>query len=303
MVITLSTVIPLGSKSRTSDPTVHSGVDELNNNYNPGNNRGDNNHHVWLRLKQMVWGQYNSYLNLLGRYSRFRFGIQHDNSRQRLLTRNSNESRKPGTRSNGNRKNYRNYCYYYILVCLLAIGVPAHADEGETNNTSNPVAAATGNVTNQAVQFQNNGAPSRQVYGPNISCNGATMTFSPFYMGNHTTPFDDEMNQSSYTVAENWGAQINFMVPLDGSLVERCKSIAARQEAKMALDYELVRAKECAALQQKGFMIRPGTRVYHMCSDIIPIAAFKAEVAAAQAAKLPPPPPKPWWQKLNPLSK
>jgi len=303
MVITLSTVIPLGSKSRTSDPTVHSGVDELNNNYNPGNNRGDNNHHVWFRLKQMVWGQYNSYLNLLGRYSRFRFGIQHDNSRQRLLTRNSNESRKPGTRSNGDRKNYRNYCYYYILVCLLAIGVPAHADEGETNNTSNPVAAATGNVTNQAVQFQNNGAPSRQVYGPNISCNGATMTFSPFYMGNHTTPFDDQMDQQSYTVAENWGAQINFMVPLDGSLVERCKSIAARQEAKMALDYELVRAKECAALQQKGFMIRPGTRVYHMCSDIIPIAAFKAEVAAAQAAKLPPPPPKKWWQKLNPLSK
>ena len=303
MVITLSTVIPLGSKSRTSDPTVHSGVDELNNNYNPGNNRGDNNHHVWFRLKQMVWGQYNSYLNLLRRYSRFRFGIQHDNSRQRLLTGNSNESRQPGTRSNGNRKNYRNYCYYYILVCLLAIGVPANAEEGETNNTSNPVAAATGNVTNQAVQFQNNGAPSRQVLGPNISCNGATMTFSPFYMGNHTTPFDDEMNQSSYTVAENWGAQINFMVPLDGSLVERCKSIAARQEAKMQLDYELVRVKNCAELQQKGFMIRPGTRVYHMCQDVIPIAAFKKEVAAAQAAKLPPPPPKPWWQKFNPLNK
>ena len=40
-----------------------------------------------------------------------------------------------------------------------------------------------------------------------------------------------------------------------------------------------------------------------MCSDIIPIAAFKAEVAAAQAGKLPQPPPKPWWQKLNPLNK
>ena len=109
------------------------------------------------------------------------------------------------------------------------------------------------------------------------------MTFSPFYMGNHTTPFDDEMNQSSYTVAENWGAQINFMVPLDSSIVETCKALGKKQLAKMALDYELVRAKECAALQQKGFMIRPGTRVYHMCSDIIPIAAFKAEVAKAQA--------------------
>ena len=165
------------------------------------------------------------------------------------------------------------------------------------------MAAATGNVTNQAVQFQNNGAPSRQVLGPNISCNGATMTFSPFYMGNHTTPYDDKMSQQSYTVAENWGAQINFMVPLDGSLVERCKSIAARQQAKMELDYELVRALKCAELQQKGFMIRPATRVYHMCSDIIPISAFKKEVAAALAKRLPPPPPKPWWQKLNPLSK
>ena len=165
------------------------------------------------------------------------------------------------------------------------------------------MAAATGNVTNQAVQFQNNGAPSRQVYGPNNSCNGATMTFSPFYMGNHTTPYDDHMDQQSYTVAENWGAQLNFMMPLDGSLVEICKSIAKKHSAKMSLDYELVRLKECASLQQKGFMIRPNTRVYHICSDIIPIAAFKAEVLKAQKAALPPPPSKKWWQKLNPFSK
>ena len=102
-------------------------------------------------------------------------------------------------------------------------------------------------------------------------------------MGNHTTPFDDNMEQQSYTVAENWGGQINFMVPLDGSIVERCKAAADRQIQKMSLDYELVRVKNCAELQQKGFMIRPGTRVYHICSDVIPIAAFKQQVAAAQA--------------------
>ena len=165
------------------------------------------------------------------------------------------------------------------------------------------MAAATGNVTNQAVQFQNNGAPSRQVLGPNISCNGATMTFSPFYMGNHTTPYDEHMDQQSYTVAENWGGQINFMIPLDGSLIERCKAIGARQQAKMELDYELVRVLKCAELQQKGFMLRPGTRVYHICQDVIPIAAFKQEVAKAKAISLPPPPPKPWWQNINPLNK
>jgi hypothetical protein len=129
------------------------------------------------------------------------------------------------------------------------------------------------------------------------------MTFSPFYMGNHTTPYDDHMRQQSYTVAENWGGQLNFMVPLDGSLVERCKAAADRQIQKMSLDYELVRVKNCAELQQKGFMIRPGTRVYHICSDVIPISAFKKQVAAAQAKALPPPPPKTWWQNLNPLSK
>ena len=143
------------------------------------------------------------------------------------------------------------------------------------------MAAATGNVTNQAVQFQNNGAPSRQVYGQNISCNGSTMTFSPFYMGNHTKPWDideDEMHPSSYTIAENWGGQLNFMIPLDREGLRRCKSIAARQEEKMRLDYELVRVLKCAELQQKGFMLMPGSRVYSLCSDVIPIAAYKKSI-------------------------
>tara|TARA_R100001463_G_scaffold57976_1_gene110311 strand:- start:83 stop:451 length:369 start_codon:yes stop_codon:yes gene_type:complete len=104
------------------------------------------------------------------------------------------------------------------------------------------------------------------------------MTFSPFYMGNHTTPWDidDEvgMEQKSYTAAENWGAQINFMVPLDRRGLKRCLSIAARQEEKMRLDYELVRALKCAELQTKGFMLKPNSRVASMCSDIIPISAY-----------------------------
>ena len=61
------------------------------------------------------------------------------------------------------------------------------------------------------------------------------MTFSPFYMGNHTKPWDideDGMRPSSYTMAENWGGQINFMVPLDREGLKRCRSIASRQEEK-----------------------------------------------------------------------
>jgi hypothetical protein len=177
----------------------------------------------------------------------------------------------------GYYKKLYNKLYYYIAVCLLTVG-PAFA-EGDTNNSSNPVAAATGNVTNQAVQFQNNGASSRQTYGPNISCNGSTMTFSPFYMGNHSNPYSEKedlagLHPSSYQLNENWGFQVNFMVPLDKKGYQQCKDIAARQEEKMRLDYELVRALKCAELQRQGFTLRPGTRVAHLCSDVVPIQSL-----------------------------
>ena len=291
MAITLPTSITHGSESRISDPTIHPRVDEFNNDNSTGYRRRHNDHQVWFSSKFVDWRECYTYFSNIWRNSRFRFSIHDPYSRRSIHSRNNNQSSNSSTRNTGNRKNYRNYCYYYLALCLLSIA-PAYA-EPEVQNTSNPVAAATGNVTNQAVQFQNNGAPSRQILGPNISCNGATMTFSPFYMGNHTTPFDEQMEQSSYTVAENWGFQLNFMVPLDGSIVETCKALGQRQLAKMALDYELVRAKECANLQTKGFMISPGTRVYHMCSDIIPISTYLKAKAKAQACKEPP---KPWWK-------
>ena len=162
-----------------------------------------------------------------------------------------------------------NKLYYYIALCLLSV-TPVYA-EGDTVNKSNPVAAATGNVTNQAVQFQNNGASSRQVYGPNIQCNGSTMTFSPFYMGNDTNPETED----GYVINENWGFQLNFMVPLDREGLRQCKRIAKRQEEKMRLDYELVRALKCAELQQRGFTFHPRSEMKVLCQDIVPISALQ----------------------------
>ena len=174
-----------------------------------------------------------------------------------------------------------NKLYYYIALCLLSV-TPVYA-EGDTVNKSNPVAAATGNVTNQAVQFQNNGASSRQVYGPNIQCNGSTMTFSPFYMGNDTKPEAEE----SYNNSQNWGFQVNFMVPLDREGLRQCKRIAKRQEEKMRLDYELVRALKCAELRQRGFTFHPKSEMVVLCQDVVPISALQ-----------PPKPKKKWpWQK------
>jgi len=113
------------------------------------------------------------------------------------------------------------------------------------------------------------------------------MTFTPFYMGNHVKPWDYEdgnMSPSGYTMNENWGMQLNFMVPLDGSITEQCKRIGKRQEQKMRLDYELVRIKECANLQVLGFTLRPGSHLEHICSDVVPIVALPKKEPLSHAS-------------------
>ena len=212
----------------------------------------------------MVWHKCNS----KWRHNRFCNYLVSYYRRKRFPTRNSDQSCRNRRGHQPHRNNYSNF-YHYFIVYLLAIG-PAYAEEPRVQNTSNPVAAATGNVTNQAVQFQNNGAPSRQYFAGSNSCNGPTMTLSPFLMGNETRPVDPD----SYVRNSNWGAQVNFMVPLDSGMIEQCKAIAKRHEQKMRLNYELIRAEKCADLMRKGFTFRPGSRVEHLCNDIVPIVSI-----------------------------
>ncbi len=88
-------------------------------------------------------------------------------------------------------------------------------------------------------------------------------------MGNDTIPYET----SGYVRSNNWGAQLNFSVPLDGGMIELCKSIAKKHEEKMRLDYELVRALKCTEIMKTGFMFRPGSRVEVLCHDVVPIVA------------------------------
>ena len=213
----------------------------------------------------MVWNKRNTQRRHRGHsnnlFSNQRWGA--------VSTRDCNSCSRSDRRQPGNR-NHSTGLHYYFLVGLLAV-TPAFADEDpKVQNTSNPVAAATGNVTNQAVQFQNNGAPSRQYFGPNNSCNASTMQLSPFYMGNDTIPYE----QSGYVRSNNFGLQLNFSVPLDGGMVETCKSIARKHEQKMRLDYELVRALKCSELMKSGFTFRPGSRVEVLCHDVVPIVSI-----------------------------
>ena len=90
-------------------------------------------------------------------------------------------------------------------------------------------------------------------------------------MGNDTIPFEDE----GYVRTNNFGMQISFSVPLDGSMVELCKQVARRHEQKLRLDYELVRALKCTEILKTGFMFRPGSRVDFLCSDLVPIVSIQ----------------------------
>ena len=189
-----------------------------------------------------------------------------------MATRNHGTSSRCG-RDNRHYSGHRLLFYYYLLVGLLTI-TPVKAQEPTVSNNASPIAAATGNVTNQAVQFQNNGAPSRQQFSPGNSCNGTTMTFSPFYMGNDVMP-------DSYTRTNNYGAQLNFSIPLDGGMIEQCKQIAKRQEEKLRLDYELVRALKCTEIMKAGFTFRPGSRVEVLCHDIVPIVSLTNEPSSS----------------------
>jgi len=203
-------------------------------------------------------------------HSRYRYNLFNPHCWRSISTRDCNQISRKDSRQPSNRNNRAIYCYY-ILIGLLSIA-PVYANEDPTvKNTSSPVAAATGNVTNQAVQFQNTGAPSRQYFAANNSCNGTTMQFSPFYMGNDTIPFDNE----GYVRSNNYGVQLNFSVPLDGGMIETCKAIARKHEQKMRLDYELVRALKCTEIMKSGFTFRPGSRVEVLCHDVVPIVSLK----------------------------
>jgi len=208
----------------------------------------------------MVWYKRNPILRLVKLYNQY--------CRRSVSIRNSNTVSR-SRRNHRHQPKYQLFLYYYLALCIL----PVNAEEPRVQNTSNPVAAATGNVTNQAVQIQNSGAPSRQYFGPNNSCNGATLNVTPFLMGNNTTPYE----RTSRTTTANWGLQASVSIPLDGGMIERCKQIAQNHDDKMRLDYELTRALKCSEIQRNGFMLRPGTRVAHMCSDVIPIIAYEKE--------------------------
>jgi hypothetical protein len=139
-------------------------------------------------------------------------------------------------------------------------------------NIAGPSASATGNVTNQAVQVLQ-GPFAVNTYGGGVSCQGPTLSISPFLVGNTNASRDPETYQS-YT--GNAGLSIGFNLPLDNSLQELCKSRVrveiSRQQAeadKARLDFELVRLLKCGEAYKNGVMFHPDSPYSKICADVV----------------------------------
>ena len=175
------------------------------------------------------------------------------------------------------RSHHRTTIYHKLSICLYKVGVlihgTAYSQSAPSNtNIAGPSASATGNVTNQAVQVLQ-GPYAVNTYGGGVSCQGPTMSVSPFLLGNINGSKDPETYQSH---TGNAGLSMGFNFPLDTSLQEICKTRAkveiSRQQAeadKARLDFELVRLLKCGEAYKNGVMFHPESPYYKICSDVV----------------------------------
>ena len=173
------------------------------------------------------------------------------------------------------RKNHYNRFYNKLHICLYSIilsGTALAQSAPSNTNIAGPSASATGNVTNQAVQVLQ-GPYAMNTYGAGVSCQGPTMSLSPFIMGSMNGNQDPTTYQ---THNGNAGFSMGFNFPLDGSLTEICKSRArveiSRQQAeadKARLDFELVRLLKCGEAIKAGISFHPDSPYAKICADVV----------------------------------
>lgn len=172
-----------------------------------------------------------------------------------------------------NKFNIGLYTIAGLLVLTLGGSTKSGAQQAPSNtNIAGPSASATGNVTNQAVQVLQ-GPFAVNTYGSGVSCQGPTMSFAPFAMGNLNGNGDPTTYQ---TFSSNAGVSLGFNFPLDGSFNEICKARAkveiARQQAeadKARLDFELVRLLKCGEALKSGISFHPDSPYSKICADVV----------------------------------
>ena len=202
-----------------------------------------------------------------------------------------------------NRKRYR----YGFSLLAIVFAAPVNAqDVGGISATAAPTATSSGSVSNQAVQVLQGNA-IQNVYGSGISCQGPTLTVTP-YMNNAKSfgrPFESSYPDPVYDLTDldddgrldnpgdvlffkdtrtgqkdnyNWnlGMSIQATIPLDGGLQERCKAAVDTQLAlqkqllaNKRLDFEISRLKHCGELKLKGIRFAKGSPYEKVCADVL----------------------------------
>ncbi len=117
------------------------------------------------------------------------------------------------------------------------------------------------------------GPYAMNTFGSGVSCQGPTMSLSPFVLGSMNGNADPTTYQ---THSGNAGFSMGFNFPLDGSLTEICKARArveiSRQQAeadKARLDFELVRLLKCGEALKAGIYFHPNSPYAKVCADVV----------------------------------
>jgi hypothetical protein len=96
---------------------------------------------------------------------------------------------------------------------------------------------------------------------------------SPFALNSGNRSDDPETFASRN---DNYGISAGINIPIDGGLMELCKSRAKveidRQKAeadKARLDFELVRLLKCGEAYKNGVMFHPDSPYFKICADVV----------------------------------
>ena len=257
--------------------TVFTGFNALDNDHGADDRGDDCDRTFWKQARNLVWYKRDAEC----RDQQHIDDILNPHGGRRISVRN-HISRSGHHRNRRYHSDNRNNFYYYVLIGLFQIisfasPVKAQVSEG-TNIIANPQASSTGSVTNSAVQI-NQGSYSTQGFSSGHYCNSGTVVFTPFYLGGDFHP--------QYTRSQNFGAQISFSVPLDGSITEICKELGLKKIQKERVDILLTRMRECTNMYDKGYMIRPESPYSAICDDVVPIAAYSRSVGSSQVSSEP----------------
>ena len=166
-----------------------------------------------------------------------------------------------------------------LLLLLLAAPGTAMAQTAPIANsvTSTNAGQASGTVLNSNTQL-NQLPVLQQEFGAGYRCQGATVSFSPYWLGSSTS-------YGNTGGANGYGAVVSLSAPLDTRASNLCVDMARARVAKEQFDLAITRTLKCADLLRAGIVFTaPATQ--GLCDGL----AYDPRRDATKGAVLPDPP-------------